>query len=70
MIEVFVEYSGQNGQRTMIPDGPFTNKQDAYAALIDFANLHHGNFKALVQAIDAYGFIVNGSGTVRSSTKP
>jgi hypothetical protein len=70
MIEVFVEYSGQNGQRTTVPGGPFDTRQDAYKALVEFADLHHGGFRALVEAIDAYGFIVEGSGTVRSVTKP
>ena len=31
MIEVFVEYTGQNGQRTMIPGRPFADRQGAYA---------------------------------------
>jgi hypothetical protein len=70
MIEVFVEYSRQHGHRTIVPGGPFANRQDAYAALNDFAEQHHGSFRGLVQVIDAYGFIAQSGGTVRNETKP
>lgn len=70
MIEVFVEYTGQNGQQTRLPGGPFANRQDAYDALDDFATQHHKCFRNLVKLIDAYGFIVQGADTVRNETKP
>jgi hypothetical protein len=72
MVEVFIEITGQNGQRTMIPGGPFANRQAAYAALNGYATQHYGSYFNLIQAIDAYGFIVQGQGggTIRTQTKP
>lgn len=76
MIEVFIEITGQNGNRTTIPGSPFPNRQDAYAALYAYAVATYGTYLAMLQAIDAYGFIVPGagpagqSGVVRTATKP
>jgi hypothetical protein len=76
MIQVFIEITGQNGHRTMIPGGPFPNKQAAYAALHAYALANYGTYLAMIQAIDAYGFIVAGAGlagqaaVVRVDTKP
>jgi hypothetical protein len=70
MIEVFVEYSRQRGHRTVLPGGPYGSLQDAYAALIDFADEQHAGFRGLVQVIDAYGFMSQGQAIVRHETKP
>lgn len=76
MIEVFIEITGQNGNRTTIPGGPFANRQAAYAALYSYAVSNYGSYLAMIQAIDAYGFIVAGAGpsgqagVVRTETKP
>ena len=76
MIEVFIEITGQNGNRTPIPGGPFANRQAAYAALSAYAVAIYGSYLAMLQAIDAYGFILHGAGpagqagVVRTATKP
>lgn len=76
MIEVFIEITGQHGHQTTIPGGPFANRQAAYAALHGYAVANYGGYVAMIQAIDAYGFIVAGAGpagqtmVVRTATKP
>jgi hypothetical protein len=76
MIDAFIEITGQNGQRTMIPGGPFANRQAAYAAMHAYAVANYGTYLAMIQAIDAYGFIVAGAGpagqaaVIRTATKP
>ena len=76
MIDVFIEITGQNSKQTTIPGGPFPNRQAAYAALDAYAKKNFGSYLAMVQAIDAYGYIVHGAGpagqanVVRTPTKP
>lgn len=70
MIQVFVEYTGQSGHRTMIPGGPFLTMRAAHRALLDFAFLHHGGFRKLIALIDAFGFVDPEAGIFRQDTKP
>ena len=68
MVEVYVQYTGQNGQRTFVPGGPFANSKAAHDALEDFAVQQHGSWRACRALIDGYGFVVQGAGTVHVST--
>jgi hypothetical protein len=70
MIQVFIEVTGQNGQRTIIPGGPFPNSQAAHQALFNYGVSTYGSYPNLIQAIDAYGFIVNAVWVIRTPTKP
>jgi len=76
MIEVFIEITGQNGNRTTILGGPFADRQAAHAALYTYSVANYGSYLAMLQAIDAYGFIVPGAGpagqagVIRTETKP
>ena len=69
VIEVFVEYTGQDGVRTMVPGGPFPDMKSAHRALLGFALVRHGGFRKLIALIDAFGF-VGESGTSSPDTKP
>jgi len=49
MIEVFIEITGQNGNRTTIPGGSFANRQAAYAALHAYALSNYGTLHHALQ---------------------
>jgi hypothetical protein len=70
MVEVFIEYTGQGSHRTYIAGGPFPDRHAAYQALLDYADMHHGSFRNLIQLIDAYGFEIQGAGLVRMQIRP
>ena len=67
MIQVYVQYIGQNGQKTFVPGGPFANSKAAHDALEDFAIQKHKSWRALRGLIDGYGFVVQGAGIVHVS---
>ena len=70
MIQVFIEITGQNGQQTFIPGGPFPNWQAAHQAIYNYAVATYGNYLNMIAAIDAYGFIINAVQVVRTQTQP
>jgi hypothetical protein len=69
MIEVYVIYTGKVG-RVQIPGGPFANMVAAHDALEDYAVQHHNNWRTMRALLDAYGFIVQGAGSVHVQIRP
>ena len=68
MIQVFIELTEDGGKQTTIPGGPFATSKDAHNALHDYGVQKFGTYRDFVNKIDAYGFRVDGFGSVRTPT--